>query len=82
MSIRKAFTDGIIKAAKADKGLAGASISVRFASRVHELFPELVTKQLQSTGKVSIPSFGVFTVTCVVDLLAKMQHPRAKFLCS
>eukprot|EP01122_Echinamoeba_exundans_P003508 TRINITY_DN13597_c0_g1_i1.p1 TRINITY_DN13597_c0_g1~~TRINITY_DN13597_c0_g1_i1.p1 ORF type:complete len:138 (+),score=49.88 TRINITY_DN13597_c0_g1_i1:23-415(+) len=61
-ALRKAFADAFIKTAKADKAVAGASISARFSDRVHNLFIETVTKELQTSGKVSIPGFGSWSV--------------------
>jgi nucleoid DNA-binding protein len=64
-ALRKAFADAFIKTAKADKALAGASITARFSDRVHNIFVETLTKELQTTGKVSIPGFGAWTVVYV-----------------
>lgn len=65
-AFRKAFGDALIKAAKADKNLAGASITTRFTDRAHQSFLDTLTKQVHTTGRVAIPGFGIFSIACVL----------------
>ena len=73
-TLRKAFFDGVSKAAKADKSLAGTKITAAFSDRVHQTFLDTLGSKLKTEGRVAIPGFGVFSVVCV--------QPSSVFLAS